>query len=126
MLDSGALHSYDIEPLLDTIFSSGSSGSSAWPPDRSKPLRLLHLYFAWVFETADDYFRSAIQQSAANIQAAAEAEGQDVGSAALYGNYAISDTATSKIYGDNLSRLSSIRAQYDPNGVMQLAGGWKF
>lgn len=47
-------------------------------------------------------------------------------SAALYGNYAISSTAASRVYGDNLDRLSSIRAQYDPSGVMKLAGGWKF
>lgn len=126
VLDSNTFVSYDVEPFLDTVFSSGAEGSSAWPPSRSRPLRPLNLYFAWLFESADDHFHSALEQSAANILAAAQAEGQDVGSAALYGNYAISSTSTSDIYGDNLSRLSSLRAQYDPDGVMKLAGGWKF
>lgn len=64
-------------------------------------------------------------QSANTIAAAADAEGQDIGSAALYGNYAVASTPLSRIFGSNQARLESIKAQYDPQNVMGLAGGWK-
>jgi hypothetical protein len=54
------------------------------------------------------------------------AEGEDIEDAALYPNYAIAGTSLEKIYGHNLARLKAIRERIDPEGVMKLAGGWKF
>jgi FAD/FMN-containing dehydrogenase len=31
-----------------------------------------------------------------------------------------------EIYGDNLPRLRDIKQKYDPEGVMDLTGGWRF
>ncbi|KAL5514573.1 hypothetical protein ACEPAG_1889 [Sanghuangporus baumii] len=121
---SGAFISYDVEPFLPAIFTHGSD--SAYPPSRDKALFPLNLYYAWTFPTSDDYFQDAIRQSAQAIEEAAIAEGQDVGNAPLYGNYAIAGTDLERIYGDNLPRLRSIKAQVDPDNVMGLAGGWKF
>ena len=53
-------------------------------------------------------------------------EGQDVADATLYGNYAIFDTPLERIFGDNVDALKALKAKYDPEGVMALAGGWKF
>ena len=84
-----------------------------------------YIYYAWEDQLKDDQFISAIKASAATIAAAADAEGQAIGDAFLYGNYAVGDTPLTKIYGNNLSRLEGIKAKYDPNNVMGLAGGWK-
>lgn len=69
--------------------------------------------------------QDAARQSASFLTQKAIAEGQDIANAALYGNYAIFSTDVSQIYGDNLGKLQAIKAQYDPQNVMGLAGGWK-
>ncbi|KAH8112912.1 FAD-binding domain-containing protein [Phellopilus nigrolimitatus] len=124
LFSTGTFISYDIEPFLPSIFSHGSD--SAYPASRARGLLPLNIYYAWVLETGDAYFHDAIVQSAATITAAADAQGQDIADAALYGNYAVNGTAVSRIYEGNLDRLQTIRAQYDPDRVMALAGGWKF
>jgi hypothetical protein len=53
-------------------------------------------------------------------------DGQAVGSAPLYTNYALYDTPLNRIYGANLPRLKAIKAAVDPGNVMGLAGGFKF
>lgn len=67
-----------------------------------------------------------MMRSAQRITAAAEAEGQNIANAALYGNYAMSNVSVTRIYGSNLAQLHALRLKYDPNNVMGLAGGWKF
>lgn len=43
----------------------------------------------------------------------------------VYPNYAIGDMTADDLYGSaNAERLRSIKASVDPNGVMQLAGGF--
>ena len=56
----------------------------------------------------------------------AQSEGQDVADAALYGNYAMFDTPLERIYGANVDGLRAVKARHDPQGVMALAGGFKF
>ena len=124
MLSTGIFLSYDVESFHPDIFTHGSD--SAYPADWSRGLLPLNLYFAWGVELADDHFIDAIKTSAATIAAAADAEGQNIGDAALYGNYAVDGTSVDRIYGDNMPRLQSIKAQYDPDNIMGLAGGWKF
>lgn len=42
-----------------------------------------------------------------------------------YPNYAVTGTPSDLLYGStNSQRLSAIRDQIDPNGVMELAGGF--
>lgn len=118
------LVSYDVEPFLPSLFSHGTP--SAYPPDRTKGLLPLNLYFAWSSSFADQAYYNAIKTSAAYIKQLAIAEGQDIEDAALYGNYVLYDTPLESIYGDNVARLKAIHAQYDPQNVMGLAGGFKF
>jgi FAD/FMN-containing dehydrogenase len=65
--------------------------------------------------------QTAARQSASTLSAQS-----GVSDAARYPNYAIYDTPLESIYGDNLPRLRSLKAQVDPNNVMGLAGGFKF
>lgn len=120
-----SLVSYDLEPFLDTIFTFNTT-PTAYPPDRSRALLPFNLYFGWVTPDGDDAFVQAIDDAAKAIEAAANANGQNVGDAALYPNYALSDTPIERMYGSNLPRLKEIKALYDPENVMALAGGWKF
>ncbi len=44
-----------------------------------------------------------------------------------YPNYALGDTPATEIYGPtNTQRLAAIRKRIDPDGVMELAGGFSF
>ena len=117
---------YDVEPFLSNIFSHAAENSSAYPASRSPSLLPLNIYYAYTDAGQDETFWDAARQSAAQLARAVEAEGQDVADAALYNNYAIFDTPLERMYGDNVARLSALKAQYDPENVMGLAGGWKF
>ncbi|KAI0773004.1 FAD-binding domain-containing protein [Trametes elegans] len=123
---TGHFISYDVEPFLPSIFSHAAEGSSAFPPSRAQGLLPFNIYYAWGASFEDETFQDAARQSAAHLSQIIQAEGQDVADAALYGNYAIFDTPLERIYGANLPRLKELKAQYDPEGVMNLAGGWKF
>lgn len=124
-LKSASFISYDVEPFLPTLFSHNTS-DSAYPPSRSQGLLPLNLYYAWSNPLEDAAIQQAVRDSAALLKSQAVAAGQDVANAAMYGNYAIFDTPLELIYGDNLPRLQSIKATYDPTNVMGLAGGYKF
>ncbi|KAI0708532.1 FAD dependent oxidoreductase [Earliella scabrosa] len=125
-LHSGGFISYDVEPFLSSIFSHAPEGSSAYPPSRARGLLPLNIYYAYGAPSADERMYAAARQSAARLTQVAVSEGQDVADAALYNNYAIFDTPLERIYGGNVERLRALKAQYDPENVMGLAGGWKF
>lgn len=124
-LYSATFLSYDVEPFQPSIFSAGTTKTASYPPSRDPPLYPLNLYFAWENTTSDDAMRKAIVESAERITAVAVSEGQDISQAFLYSNYGIDTTPKYRIYGDNLPILRKLKAQYDPHGVMDLAGGWK-
>ncbi|CCM00866.1 uncharacterized protein FIBRA_02912 [Fibroporia radiculosa] len=125
MLSAGeAIISYDVEPFLQTILTHGSP--SAYPSTRSQRYLPLNLYFSWTNSSADEAFYDAILESATNLTETAVIEGQaDVATAPLYPNYAIYGTSTGRIYGASLGTLTVLKAIYDPENVMGLAGGWK-
>ena len=125
-LQSGTFISYDVEPFLSSIFSHAPEGSSAYPPSRAQGLLPLNIYYAYTDAGQDETFWDAARQSAAQLTAVAVGEGQDVADATLYGNYAIFDTPLERVFGSNVDALKALKAKYDPEGVMALAGGWKF
>ncbi|KAM5546063.1 hypothetical protein V8D89_000189 [Ganoderma adspersum] len=125
-LRSGTFISYDVEPFLPSIFSHAADNSSAYPPSRAKGLLPLNIYYAYGAEAADETFYDAARQSAARLVEVAQSEGQDVADAPLYGNYAMFDTPLERIYGANVDGLRAVKARHDPEGVMALAGGFKF
>ncbi|KAH9903227.1 FAD-binding domain-containing protein [Cubamyces lactineus] len=123
---SGTFISYDVEPFLPTIFAHGAEDSTAYPPSRATGLLPLNIYYAWVADLADSDMQEAARASAAQLTQVALAEGQDISDAPLYSNYAIFDTPIERVYGANLPKLKALKAQYDPENIMGLAGGWKF
>ena len=68
----------------------------------------------------------ALRNISRTIHTTALADGQNVSNAAVNVNYALYGTPLKDIYGANVERLRTIRAAIDPDGVMGLAGGWKF
>ncbi|KAJ7734444.1 FAD-binding domain-containing protein [Mycena metata] len=125
LADDGAfLVSYNIEPFMSSIYSHGAK--SAYPPVRNAGYLPINLNFAWTPAKSDAIFHAALKQSANHLTDVAVHAGQAVAQAPLYSNYALADTPLERIYGDNLPRLRSIKAQVDPKNVMGLAGGFKF
>lgn len=122
LLNSGTLISYDVEPF--TKYGEHAVLDSAYPHDQS-PLPL-NLYFAWSSPTADAFWRGVMQQSIDTLTRVAKAEGIYY-DGPVYPNYALSTYTGAQLYGaTNAARLRAIQARYDPNGVMQLAGGFSF
>lgn len=59
------------------------------------------------------------------LREVAKQEGIFDESSAIYPNYAIAGTTAEQLYGPaNAARLRTIKASLDPNGVMNLAGGF--
>ncbi|KAI0825970.1 FAD-binding domain-containing protein [Irpex lacteus] len=115
--------SYDVEPFLSDLFHHG--GGSAYPPDRSRTLLPLNIYFTWRDAAQDGKIRDIAVQSAQQLSNEAVSQGQNIAHAPLYGNYAIDTTPTSRIFGNNLFALKALKRFYDPLNVMGLAGGFK-
>lgn len=86
----------------------------------------MNIYYAWDLSLSDTKMGNTMRTSSSHLTELAVLGGQDVTDAPLYPNYALYGTPLSRMYGDNLPRLQAIKAQYDPNNVMGLAGGWKF
>ena len=68
---------------------------------------------------------STILQSAEYLTQLADAEGQNIADAFLYGNYASYNVSVSRVLGPNVDTVAPVKALYDPTNVMALAGGWK-
>lgn len=119
-LHSGILLSYDVEPFLNY----GKHATDSAYPHSNSPLPL-NLYFSWGLETEDSYWRSAMQQSIDYLTEVAKAEGIYDPEMYAYPNYALDTYTGAQLYGPtNAARLRSIQSQYDPTGVMLLAGGF--
>jgi hypothetical protein len=114
-----------LEPFDSGFFSHGSP--SAYPPDRSKAVFPSVLQVAWTNASlGDSMMVGVLHDGAKAIRDVALADGQDLSTAAVYVNYALFDTPLEEMYGANVPRLHQIKTQFDPNGVMDLAGGFKF
>jgi hypothetical protein len=120
---------YSLDPVMPDMLSrhvNNGRSPSAYPPTRTRAFSPFWLIFTWHDPAFDADMRSFIKESADHLTRVAIAEGQDIQGAALYPNYAIDGTGLEKMYGHHLTRLREIRTVIDPEGVMQLAGGWKF
>ncbi|KAF9648818.1 FAD-binding domain-containing protein [Thelephora ganbajun] len=127
---SGTLFSYTVEPFLPSYLSHANS-PSAFPTPAARKLgkapNPLLVYFGWNNSFYDDEFVGAVEESANRLAAIAKAEGLlSNHPLALYGNYVNSRTPLVDIYGENLPKLRALRAEIDPENVMDLAGGFKF
>ena len=118
---SGVFISYDIEPFVK---SYGQKATDSAYPHAKSPLPLF-LYFTWLNPAEDAFWRGKIQESVDKLTAVAKAEGIYDPDLTAYPNYALGTYKGDQLYGSaNAARLRSIKAQVDPNGVMDLTGGF--
>ncbi|KAH9017328.1 FAD-binding domain-containing protein [Lactarius deliciosus] len=122
-LDPNVTVGLTLEPFLGDVFSHGPA--SAYPPDRSHALFPTGVSFKYSNASLDDTVSNGLRCFSDAVTAAAVADGQNVSHAAVYPNYALSDTPLEEIYGANLPRLHEIKKAVDPENVMGLAGGFK-
>ncbi|KAH8748651.1 hypothetical protein F5883DRAFT_238608 [Diaporthe sp. PMI_573] len=112
--------SYDIEPFL----KYGAHATESAYPHNDSPYPL-NLYFSWGFSSDDQYWNDAMVNAISELREVAIREGIFDASSAVYPNYAIAGTTAEELYGStNAARLRSIKASVDPDGVMNLAGGF--
>ena len=66
-----------------------------------------------------------METSVNHLTALAKAEGIFSEEMYKYPNYALSDTPVHELYGhENTARLRAIKKKVDPEGIMELAGGF--
>ncbi|KAI0293620.1 FAD-binding domain-containing protein [Multifurca ochricompacta] len=124
-VDESVLVVYSLDPFASDFLTHG--GPSAYPPDRSLPVKPSSIFYGWTDPSVDNDMRKAMRTSAATLVSIGIEDGQtDLEHAAPYINYALFGTPLEKMYGGNLERLREIRRTYDPENIMGLAGGWKF
>ena len=70
-------------------------------------------------------FAEEIQAYSKIIQGRAVKEGLSRWDDLLYSNYALQETPLELLYGENVPRLRRIAAEYDPEKVMTLTGGFR-
>ncbi|KAG1860272.1 FAD dependent oxidoreductase [Suillus subalutaceus] len=124
---SGFLISYDIIPLLPSLYSH-SDTPSAFPSSRDsgQGYSFIQVYYGWTDANDDEVMLQLGAESAAYMKQFAVDAGQDVANALIYPNCAPPGTALEDMYGDAVSTLHSIRSAVDPDDVMSLTGGWRF
>ncbi|CAF4004686.1 unnamed protein product [Adineta steineri] len=126
ILFGGTFVNFVIEPFLPSYFEKSQGG--AYPHSPSNPLFPLVIQFGWLLELDDETFINATETVAKALLQTAIQDGQDLEGLEeiLYPNYALIGTPLSKMYGNNVDRLKSIRQQVDPDNVMCLTGGFRF
>lgn len=121
LLNGGTTISYDIEPFL----KYGQYATDSAFPHANSPLPL-NVYYAWALQADDTFWEGVMQQSVDHLTEVAKVEGIYDCSPA-YVNYALYTYSGTQVYGaTNVARLRTIRDQYDPDQVMELAGGFSF
>ncbi|KAK4220715.1 bifunctional solanapyrone synthase [Podospora fimiseda] len=119
-LNSGTSLSYDIEPFN----SYGQYATDSAYPHSDSPLPL-NLYFAWASPLDDQFWHDTMRQALNDLKQVAIAEGIWSDTFTAYPNYAINSNTAEEVYGvANTARLRAIKAQIDPTGIMDLAGGF--
>ena len=87
----------------------------------------MNIFFEWENPAYDADYLDAITETAARLRSlVANEQGALYGNSPRYDNYAVYDTPLTNIYGENLSVLRKLKEKYDPKGVMNLTGGWRF
>ncbi|KAK0460521.1 FAD-binding domain-containing protein [Desarmillaria tabescens] len=114
---SGVVTAYALEPFLPSLLTHAPAGSSAYPGSRAQVFFPTNLDLIWVEETEDEVFHDAARKIVERL---------GVEGAPRYPNYAIIGTPVVDMFGqEGLRRMQAVRERVDPEGVMQLTGGFK-
>ena len=126
----GIFFSYNIEPFLYDYLTH-SKLPSAYPPNPARTPAVatapMNIFFEWENPTYDTDYLDAITQTATRLRdLVAKEQGALYENSPRYDNYAVYNTPLANMHGENLPLLQELKKKYDPKGVMNLAGGWKF
>ena len=87
----------------------------------------MNIFFEWENPTYDGDYLAGITETATRLRnLGGEEQGLWPERSPRYDNYAVYDTPLADIYRENLPVLQGLKRKYDPGGVMDLTGGWKF
>ncbi len=108
---------YTLEPFLPKLFEHAGAGSSAYPGSWERLVLPTEVNLGWVSESEDGMFHDAAREMTQKL---------GMVGASRYPNYAMYGTPVLDMYGEEgLKRMQDTRERVDPDGVMQLTGGFK-
>ncbi|KIJ54446.1 hypothetical protein M422DRAFT_24395 [Sphaerobolus stellatus SS14] len=113
-----------VEAFHNDLYDHSTGG--AYPHSSAHPWTPFLIYIGYNDTSLDARAIAAVDAVADIVQKAAIAEGQSSADAILYNNYAGLGTNVTRLFGANLPTLRTLRAKYDPQNILSLAGGWRF
>lgn len=116
--------SLSLESFTSSVYDHSNGG--AYPHTPAHPWTPFQVLITYLDPLTDALALAEVEQSAQIIQQVAIQEGQSSADAILYNNYAQKGTDLTLLYGSNLPTLQALRAQYDPQNILSLTGGWRF
>ncbi|MCJ1330129.1 hypothetical protein MMC10_006811 [Thelotrema lepadinum] len=120
---SGSFLEFAVEPFQTSF---GELAVDSAYPHSDSPLPY-EIFFQWLDGADDEFWLSAAQSTIATLTQVAMDEGIYDTTSKAYPNYASASRTVEELYGDaNSGRLRAIMKQVDPDGVMDLTGGFSF
>ncbi|KAF7311217.1 FAD dependent oxidoreductase [Mycena kentingensis (nom. inval.)] len=121
--------SFGVESFQPDLLTRSNGVRSAYPASRSLPLQPVSLFSLSLGAATEDTMQTTMREYSRAGKDAAIQQGQTAlagADASVYGNYAQGGTPVEMIWGTrNAEKLGRIKRWVDPEGVMDLAGGWK-
>jgi len=111
-------------PFTEDMFENATH--SAWPHRKSQPNLPVIVYLTWEDKNDDEFWLEIMKSTLKNLRKRIYDISPSSRDLPHFINTAFAGTTTlSDLYGDNLETLRQLRKEYDPKGVMCLAGGFK-
>lgn len=120
----GVFATLSIESFMRNVYDHSAGG--AYPHSSAHPWTPFQVLVDHLLPFNDAANLKAVKDSANAVQEVAIAQGQSSADAILYNNYAQTGTDLTLLYGANLATLRQLRAQFDPDNLLGLTGGWRF
>ena len=114
-----------VEPFVPSVLSHAPS-PTAYPFDRTTLYTPFDIFATWLSPSADATFHAALDEIEETLYKQLEEEGYEgARKAQVYANYASAGTEKERIWGGAWEKLKALKERVDPEGVMELTGGWK-
>lgn len=99
---------------------------SAWPHQKDQSNCPIVAYFTWEGKDNDKFWVSTMKSTLEKLGEKVYALSPSSKGLPYFINTALVEATTAEhVYRGNLKKLSMLRKKYDPNGVMDLAGGFR-
>lgn len=111
-------------PFTTSMFDRATD--AAWPHAKDMPNCPIIVAFIWEGKEHDAYWIEKIKSTLKTLRDKVHAERASSKVLPYFISTALAEaTSVEDLYGENLERLRQLRKKYDPNGVMDLTGGFK-